>query len=114
MDSLDFLFQIEADVHRHLIVSAPCGVELLAGGADSLRQDAFDIHMDVFLLDGESNLSFFDFRQDLQEGLFNLGGLFSGQDSLLGQHFSVGDAAGDILLIESLVKLDRGVEFLSG
>ena len=50
---LDFFFQIEPDVYGYLVVSASGGMQPLAGSADPFCKKTFDIHVNVFLLDGK-------------------------------------------------------------
>ena len=41
------LFGIQTDVHGHLVVARPGGVQLAGGGADQLRQTSLHVHVDV-------------------------------------------------------------------
>ena len=52
--------------------------------------------------------------QNLAEGLYDQGAFLFCDDALLRQHPRVGYAAGDVLLIHSLIEWDGGVEFISG
>ena len=63
-DGVDLLLQIQPDIHRHLVVSASGGVQALARFSDPLCQEAFDIHMDIFVFDAELDVAIIDILSD--------------------------------------------------
>ena len=106
----DLLLGIQLGVQCHLVVPAAGGVQALARVADALGQDGLDIHVDIFVVGRELHLPGLNVRQNAgQSGNDGLG-ILLGDDALLAQHGRMGHGAGDILLIQPLVKGDGGVE----
>ena len=106
----DLLLDVQAEVHRHLVVAAAGGVEALARVADTPGAQGLDVHVDVLVLQGELHLVRLDVRQNGLEAVDNLLRLVLLDDALLAQHGGVGDGARDILFVHPGVKGDGGVE----
>ena len=75
---------IELDVHRHLVVPRPSGMDLLADVPERCREPRLHLRMDVLALDGEPAfhgflVQFFELRHELRE-------FISPQQPHLGQH----------------------------
>ena len=66
-DGVALVAQVEAQIERDLVVAAARGVQLRAGVADAPRQLGLDVHVDVFELGLELELSRLDFRADLAQ-----------------------------------------------
>ena len=50
----------EPEIHRHLIIARPGGVQAACGGADHLFQPGFHIHVDVFQIGPEGETARFN------------------------------------------------------
>ena len=105
----DLLLDVEAEVHRHLVVAAG-GLEPLARVADVLGEQGLDVHVDVLVLQGELHLVGLDVGQNGLEAVDNLLRLVLLDDALSAQHGRVGDGARDVLFVHPGVKGDGGVE----
>ena len=114
LDFGNFIFQIEPDVHRHLVVTAAGSMKLFAGFTDALGKDRFDIHMDIFRFNGEFHLTGVNVGFDFFQGFDNQLRVHLGNDSLASQHGRVSDASFNIVFVQPLVEFDRGVELVSG
>ena len=106
----DLPLHVQPEVHRHLVVAGPAGVQPLAGVPDALGEHGLDVHVDVLVLQGELHLPGVDVRQDDLQTLDDLLRLVGLNDALLAQHGGVGDGAGDVLFVHPGVKGDGGVE----
>ena len=51
----------QPEIQRHLIIARPGRVQAACGRADDLFQPRLHIHVDVFQIDGKSELSCFNF-----------------------------------------------------
>ena len=109
-DVLDLLFDIHAEIERDLVIAAARGMELFAGVADALGQDALDVHVDIFIVDGKFYLAVLNVGEDGGEASDNLVCFFGGDDVLLTEHLRVRHAALDILAVQAVVELNGGVE----
>ena len=108
----DLLFDKEAEIHGHLVVPAAGGVQALARVPDPLGEHGLDIHVDIFVLQGELHPAALDVRQDGLEAADDLFRLVRLDDPLLAQHGRMGDGACNILLVHPRVKGDRGVKII--
>ena len=96
----------EAHVCRHLIIPAPGGVQLLAGGTDFFNESSFDIHVDVFERGIPLEFTGVNFTLDGFEATRDQAGL--------GQAFGVSDGAGNVLPVKSPVETDAFGELPDG
>ena len=107
----DFAADIHVRIQGDLIVAATAGMQALACFADGIGQSFFDVHVDVFQLDGEIEVPVFDLLENslqaLDDGVF----VFLGDDALFGQHRRMGNAAADIFSIHAAIELDGRIEF---
>ena len=110
----DHLFLIHAEVQRHLVVAASCRMQLLAGFADALGQQAFNIHMDVFIFRFGKILAVRQIFQDARKTVKDLLTVCLRDDPLFGKHFGVCHTAGDVLFPHAPVKRQRRVELVRG
>ncbi|MBT9161035.1 MAG: hypothetical protein DDT26_02333 [Dehalococcoidia bacterium] len=83
-------------------------MELSGHIAYLVKKAGFDIHVDVFESCIKPQLAAFDLLSDGDEPRNDEFRLFLGDYSLPPEHPGVGDRAGDILSIESLIKGDGG------
>ena len=65
-----------AEIDGNLIVTASGSMKAFARCADPFSQDAFDIHMDVFVIDREFDFSVFDILQDAGQSCVNCVSVF--------------------------------------
>ena len=79
-------------------------MELLSGVSDPLDQVRFHKAVDVFIFTGDLKRPVLHVPLDSVQTLKDRVPLLFREDSLLCQHFHMGSAARDILLIEFLVK----------
>ncbi len=61
----------KAEVQRHLVIPGAAGVQAFACLADLLGQPGFDVHVDVFLIQPELHLAFFNVQKDLRKALLD-------------------------------------------
>jgi len=97
--------QIEPDVERDLVISRPRGMQLFPCRADLPYQFGLDVHMDIFKFIPEPEFPRRYLRCDFEQPFYNGFSVFCGDDTLLREHFCVGDAAPDIML-QSLLSND--------
>ena len=109
-DDGDLLPDVHPEVQGHLVVPGAAGVEALSRVPDPLREEGLHIHVDILVVGGEFHLSCLDISQDGLESRHDGLCVGGGDDARGPQHLGVGHGAGDILLVEPLVKLDGGVE----
>ena len=109
-DQVDFVTQPQADIGRHLVVTAATGVQLLAGDADAVGQARLDVHVHVFQVDAPVERAGLDFALDGLQAIDDAVALGIGQHADLGQHGGVGDRAHDVVAIQALVESDGGGE----
>ena len=93
-------------VGSDLIVAAATGVQFATGIAKLVDQGLFDIHVNIFELCFQFKASFVELRFDLAEGGHDLLAFVGADDFLIGKHLRVGDAAGNVLRVETLVEAD--------
>ena len=82
----------------------------LARRPDPLGQDGLNVHVDVFVLQGELHAAALDVGQNGLQAVDDGLGVLLGDDALLPQHGGVGDGAGDVLAVKPGVKIDGGVK----
>jgi len=104
----------EAHVCRYLIIPAPGGVQLLAGGTDFFNESSFDIHVDVFERGIPLEFTGVNFTLDGFEATRDLAGFGFGDQAGLGQAFGVSDGAGNVLPVKSPVETDAFGELPDG
>ena len=108
----DFVPQIQTDVQRHLIISAPGGVEFFPHIAYPLRQHLLNEHVDILAVRINGQRSAFQVAENLCQPV-RQDFRFPGSDNpLCRQHGRMGHAARDILTVHSAVKADGGVEII--
>ena len=104
--------EIKSDIHGNLIVSASCGVKLLADIADTLCQLGLDEHMNVLCVHIKLKLSAFKIVKDRLKTCKNFVAVVVGDDLLHCKHCRMPHRARDILLIHLAVKVDRRIEVI--
>ena len=102
----DRLFGVEPQVQCHLVVPRPGRVQPSRRRADELVEAALDVHMQVFQGRVPGEFLFPDLLLYRLQTLADLGGVFAGDDALLGQHLGVGHRPGDVLLVQAPVIID--------
>ena len=104
-DHVDFI-AVQANVGSDLVVTATAGVQLLAGDADAVGQPGFDVHVHIFQADGPLEATGFDVFLNAFQAFDDLIPLGVGEHTHLGQHGGMGDRAGNIMVVQALVKTD--------
>ena len=105
-DGFNFLFEIQLDVYRYLIVAAARGVEPLAVVAYALGQLALDKGVDILSLGVDRQLAAFDVGLYFFQPLNDVLRAFFADYSAASQHICVSYAALDVLAVHSAVKGD--------
>ena len=105
-----FLFQVQADVQRDLIVAAAGGVQALSGIAEARGELALDECVDILRIRIDGKLSAVDIASDLLQSGADPVGLILRQDPACAEHRRVGDAALDILPVHPAVKGNRRIK----
>ena len=82
-------------------------MQLLAGNTNQIRQCRFDVHVDIFQLDGPVELTAGNFCLYLFQTVNNGIAFFFSQYVDMSQHSGMGNGTGNILLIHALIKTDR-------
>jgi len=108
----DLVAQVEADVGGHLVVARAAGVQFLAHVADALGQARLDVHVHVLEGGGPGELAALDLAADGFQALDDLPALVFGEHAHVGEHARMGDGAGDVVPVETLVEAHRGGEGL--
>ena len=109
-DDGDLFPDVHPEVQGHLVVPGAAGVEALSGVSDAGGEEGLHIHMDILVVGGEFHLPRLDVGEDGLEALHDGLRVGGGDDARGPQHLGMGHGAGDVLLVEPLVKLDGGVE----
>ena len=109
-DDGDLLPDVHPEVQSHLVVPGSAGVEALSRVPDALGEEGLHIHVDILVVGGEFHLPRLDVSEDGLEALHDGLRVGGGDDARGPQHLGVCHGAGDVLLVEPLVKLDGGVE----
>ncbi len=91
------------EIQRALVIAASRRVKAGAGITDLLGETFFDIHMNIFELDGERECPFIDLFFDREKTLGDLFLILFGNDPMSRQHFGMGDRAGDVFTIHAAV-----------
>ncbi len=107
---VDFIAQVQADIGGHLIIPAAAGMQFLAGDADAVGQPGFDVHVHVFQADGPLEATGLDVFLHAFQAVDDLVALGVSQHTHFRQHGGMGDRAGNIMVIQALIKTHRGGE----
>ena len=104
--------QVKSQVQGHLVVAASGGVQLLARVADALCQLLLHEHVDILAARIDGQRAALQILQDGQQPFHQLRLLRLADDAAGGEHFRMGDAAGDILFVHAAVKANGGIEII--
>ena len=114
LEALEFLSegiagfaQPESEIEGDLVVAAPRGVELRAGGADALGQLRFDVHVDILEVHLELEASLLDLGEDLAQAGFDFFKFLRGENASGLQRAGVGDASRDVMPVKLPIDRDR-------
>ncbi|MNN69958.1 hypothetical protein D3C81_1857850 [compost metagenome] len=99
-------------VRGHLVIAAAARMKLAAYRSDFVDQRLFDIHVDVFVTDGEFLLSAFNPIGDQMKAVRNFLHIRQRQNPAFAQHGHMGQAALNILLRQLLVEGNGSCIFL--
>jgi hypothetical protein len=104
---------IEPQIGRHLVVPAAGGMQSLADIADALRQQTFDVHVDVFTINSKFDFTGFNIMEDLCQRFLYQFSVRLSNDALPAEHPGMGYTPPDILFIQPLIDFNRLIESLS-
>ena len=85
-------------------------MQLFTRVSDPLREQPFDVHMDVLVVHRELHLARIDIAEDRSQALRNFVRVFLRDDSLCTEHMRMRDASHDIFSVHAAVKADGGLE----
>ena len=105
---VDLVPHKQPQVQGHLIVAAPAGMQLPSHRSDPGGQSFFHEHVDVFIGQGEGQLSPGPLLQNLLKPLLDQSTVLVREDALPGQHFYVGQTAGNIVGQQANIIRNRG------
>ena len=106
----DFPARVHMRIQRHLVVAAPARMKPFSRFADGVGQALFDIHMNIFQLDGKFKFTLFNLLVDGFQPGYDRILICRRNNALPFQHRRVGNAAANIFRIHAAVKLDGGVK----
>ena len=87
-------------------------MQALAGIADSLDEQLFHVHVDIFCVKLKLHLARSNVRHDFFKAGDNPVCIFPGDDALRAEHGCMRNGTVDVLLIQALIKGDGGVEIV--
>ena len=107
-----FIHKIHSYIKRNLVIAASSGVKPLSGFADSVCEDFFYIHMNIFGVNEKFYLSFFDIIKNIFQLRNYFFAIFTWNDALLSEHCSMGYGTAYILTIHTLVEAYGGIKII--
>ncbi|MNT05011.1 hypothetical protein D3C72_1396130 [compost metagenome] len=105
------LTQIQMHICSHLIVTAAAGMQLPAYRTNLFDQIFLNIHMDIFIPDGEFNFTAADLVQNQMKAFLNPVYIFRRQDAAFPQHGHMRQTSLNIFLGQCFIKTDRSSIF---
>ena len=78
--------------------------------ANGIGKPLFNIHVDIFELDGKVKLPVFNLLENSLQAFYDSVLVFFRNDAFFGQHRRVGNAAANIFGVHPAVKLDGCIE----
>ncbi|MNI44782.1 hypothetical protein D3C73_991750 [compost metagenome] len=98
--------EIQMHIRRHLVVAAAAGVQLTADRTDFFDQVFFNIHMNIFIGNGEFDCACAHLIQHLVQPGFDGLNILLRQDAAFAQHGDMGQTALYIFFRQCLIKSD--------
>ena len=96
---VDDLLGVHAHIQGDLVVAGAPGVQAAGGGADELVQPAFNVHVQVFQRGVPGEAIRLDLLPHPFQAIHDEFGVFTGDRPCSGEHFGMGDRAGNILAV---------------
>ena len=112
VDPVERVPRPQSRVESHLIVAAAGGVQLAADVAEPGDQGGLDVHVDVFALEDEREVTGVDLAADLLQAADDPVALVDRQQADVFEHPGVGDRAPDVVLVQATIEGDRLGELL--
>ena len=110
VEAIDRVADPQPHVEGDLVVARARRVQAPARRPDQVGESGLDVEMDVLELGRELEAAGFDLLPHLEQASLDGAAVLGGENALGDQHVAVGDRAGDVLCIESLVETDGGVD----
>ena len=108
----DLVSDIQFHVQRHLVISAPSGMQFLSDISDPVDQVCLHKTVNIFVLTGNLQLAGIHIRHDAVQSTDDLLFLFFCQDSLFCKHGYMGFASLYILMEKLLIKTDGRIKII--
>ena len=99
-------------VQGHLVVTTAGGMQSAASLANSISQSFLDIHVNIFQGNLKGEIALFYFLVDILQALDNIITVCLRDNAYLGQHGSMGNGASNILIVHTLVKINRSLKII--
>ena len=107
----DSFFSEEAHIQRYLVVTGAGGVEFTPHITDDFNQPGFHGHVDIFQFRFELKITLFYLFTDRSQPFNNRFSIGFGNNTLFGKHFSMGDAAFNVFMVQNMIKPYRSAVF---
>ncbi len=105
---IDLAAQPQPHVGGHLVVARAAGVQALAGITDERRQPRLDVQVHVFEFELPLETAGVDIGFDLRQATLDVGRILLRDHALRGEHFGMGQRAGDVGRGQALVEGHAG------
>ena len=103
--------EVEAQIHRDLLVARPARVEAAAGVAEPLHEEPLDKTVHVFVRAVDERLVRPATRENVGERGLDLPGLIAGEDAGARQRPRPRKTSGDIVFEQAAIEAERGAPF---
>ena len=110
IEGLKTLAHMQLEVCCHLVVARPGGVQAACSRAHKVAQTRFHVHVDVFEVAAEREGAVHEFLFHLVQPVEDFGQVVACDNAAVGQHLSVGTAAGNVLPGQALIEVDGNVD----
>ncbi len=107
-NSVDFIAQIQANIGGHLIIARASGVQLFTRDADAASQFRLDVHVHVFKAHRPGKVARDYLGANGFKAINNLLAFCVGQHADFRQHGGVRDGAVNVVMVEAIIKTNRG------
>ncbi len=109
---LNLVFEIHSDVNRYLVVSASCCMQSLSCFADSLRENSFNVHVNIFIFYSKFYLACFYILQNLAETFYYAISVLFRDNALFCKHFCMSHTSQYVMFVQFSVKFYRRIKLV--
>ena len=102
----------QPEIGRHLVIARPGRMQAARRLADQFGKPRLDIHVNVFEGRGKTEAATGDLAGDAVQPAMDRVAIRLGDDAAGGQHAGMRTRSGDVLPVQPLVIIDRGVDLL--